>query len=90
MRDIQITGKTIKKELIILLTITIISYLLNVFSIIFYKTLWTELYSSLFYVLFFAVALYLLLIPTRILLLLIFKILKKKQQIKSLKNENQI
>jgi hypothetical protein len=83
MKDIQISGKKIKIELIILLIIIIISYLLNVFSIFFYKTQWTELFSSFFYVLAFAIAVYLLLIPIRILILMLISLFIKKNKIQS-------
>jgi len=83
MKDITISGKTIKKELLILVILFVLAYALNIFAIAYYKTLWKELYSSLFYVFAFAFALYLLLIPIRILQHLILKVLKKKTQIKS-------
>ena len=51
MKDIKITTKRQKIEIIWLVASFCIAILLNVFSIIFYKTAWSELYSQTLWVL---------------------------------------
>jgi hypothetical protein len=73
MKDIIITGKRLKHELMILLISFIISFILNIGAIIFYKTPWTEIITSIFYVITFTVALYVAWIIIRALICVIRK-----------------
>jgi len=58
MKDIVIKSNAIKRELIWLGVMYIISSLLNTFAIIFYETEWSELYTSLGFVTIIAFLLY--------------------------------
>jgi len=60
MKPIIITPKRIRKELFIWLGALLIAVLLNVYSILKYKTSWTELVSQLGYVIAISIVLYLL------------------------------
>ena len=59
MKDITIKGKQIQRELITFLLCFGIGFFANVGAILYYKTNFSELYTSLLYVLTFSVALYL-------------------------------
>ncbi len=58
MKDTLITAKRKKQELIVLLICFILANLANLYSIIVYHTQFSELITSLLYVIAFAVALY--------------------------------
>ncbi len=58
MKDTLITAKRKKKELIVLLICFALANLANLYSIIAYHTKFSELLTSLLYVVVFAVALY--------------------------------
>ncbi len=51
MNDTVITAKRKRTEWIILLACFILANLLNFYSIVAYKSSWTEMYRSMFYVL---------------------------------------
>ena len=65
MKDITITGKTIRRELLFLLASFIAAECLNAYSIIEYSRPATELVSMLGYVIFTAIMIYLLLLLVR-------------------------
>ena len=77
MKDIIITQKRIKKELTAFLVCLLLGILANTGAIIWYKTSFSELFTSFHYVAAFSVALYLLWSFIRIVVLLIGKALKK-------------
>lgn len=77
MKDIIITGKRVKYELTSLLVCFIISFILNIGAIIFYKSPWTEIFTSIFYVITFAIALYVAWIIIRLIVCCIKKIRRK-------------
>jgi hypothetical protein len=60
MKDIVIPSRVVKRELLILLVSFVSSFLLNIFSIIKYKTAWVEVFSQLHVVLAVAVVIYIL------------------------------
>jgi len=60
MKDITIKAKRIKKELIILLVCFLAASALNIFSIVKYKSDWSEILGQLHLVLLVAVLLYIL------------------------------
>jgi len=82
MKDILITGVRAKKELITLLVCFLIGFVANIGAIIFYKTVYTEVISSLGYILVFTFALYFIWSMLRILTWLLFKLIKRKTKIK--------
>ena len=51
MNDTVITAKRKRTEWIILLACFIVANMLNIYSIIQYKSSWTELYRSMYYIL---------------------------------------
>jgi ABC-type protease/lipase transport system fused ATPase/permease subunit len=77
MKDITITGKRVRYELTSLLVCFIISFILNIGAIIFYKSPWTEIFTSIFYVISFAIALYVAWIIIRLIVCGIKKIRRK-------------
>lgn len=60
MNDITITPRRILRELIIFLVCFVIGFLVNLAAIIIYKSNFSELYTSLHYVLIFSFVLYIL------------------------------
>ena len=58
MKDTLITARRKKVELCTMTVCFVVSFLLNWYAIAEYNAPYTELYSSIFYVLLFAVALY--------------------------------
>lgn len=79
MKDIIITQKRIKKELRTLLVCFVLAIVTNVGAIIYYKTSFFEIITSLLYVLVFAIAIYLLWSFIRIVAILISSLLKKSK-----------
>jgi hypothetical protein len=77
MKDITITGKRVRYELTSLLVCFIISFILNIGAIIFYESPWTEIFTSIFYVITFAIALYVAWIIIRLIVCGIKKIRRK-------------
>lgn len=65
MKDIIITGKRIRTELLMLLYCYIVANLLNVFAIIYYQSSWMELFTWQRFVLFIAVIFYLITVVLR-------------------------
>lgn len=57
-RHFTLTGKRQKREIITFTVCVAIAFLLNAYAIYTYNTPWSELISSIFYVLIFAVLLY--------------------------------
>jgi hypothetical protein len=82
MKDILITGVRVKKELITLLVCFLIGFVANIGAIIFYKTVYTEVISSLGYILVFTFVLYFIWSLLRILTWLLFKLINRKSKIK--------
>ncbi len=62
MKDIKIPGSKIRRELNWLLISLVLSFLLNAFSILKYKSPWTELITSLHVVVLVALIVYILLL----------------------------
>ncbi|MFZ5430848.1 MAG: hypothetical protein ACOZDD_11495 [Bacteroidota bacterium] len=79
MRDLIIPGKVIKRELIILIVSFVAAVLLNIYSIIKYKTAWGELFSQLHVVVAVTLIIYLLVILFRLLISPIFRLLTHKR-----------
>ena len=79
MKDIIIKPTHIRRELIILLICLVIAFILNIVSIIAYKTAWSELFSQLHYVLAISVALYLLFAFVRLVIGLVKPLFRKSK-----------
>jgi hypothetical protein len=62
MKDIKIPEKRIRIELKWLLACFVLGFLLNAYSIIKFRTSWTELFTSLHFVLLMSLVLYVLLL----------------------------
>jgi len=67
MKDIVITGKRLRLEGLIFTGCFIVAFLLNVFSIVFYKTEWKELYTQLLWVICLSCLIYFLFLVLRLL-----------------------
>ncbi len=80
MKDIVIPSGVVKRELLILLVSFVSAFLLNIFSIIKYKTGWGEIFSQLHVVLAVTVVIYLLVALFRWLFSSLFRLFAKKQQ----------
>jgi len=78
MNDITIKAKTIKRELWIFLGIFIFTFGLNIFSIMHYKTSWSELYTHIHIVALMAIAFYFIISGVRILIGVLSKLFGKK------------
>jgi len=79
MKDIQIKGRTIKREIIILLVLFSAAFILNIISIVSYKTNWNELYTQLYLVITLTFVLYILLWPVRLLAGLLNRLIQREK-----------
>lgn len=80
MKDIVFTTERQRKELRIFGICFAIGFLMNIISIIIYKTSWIEIFSQLGYVLAIAIVLYLLLVLFRGIIKWIKKVIRKTQK----------
>jgi len=80
MKDILITGKRQKKELIIFSICFLTAFIINIISIIVYGTQWKELWTYIGYVFTISIFLYVLLAIVRGIIKLILKSFKKKKE----------
>lgn len=71
MKDLTITAKQIRRELIYLLVCFVIAEGVNIFSMIKYETPWTEFFTQIGFVLIITAALYIILIAVRVLVWLV-------------------
>ena len=78
MKDITITAKQQKKELLFLLASFVLALGCNVYAIIYYNGSWSELYTEIFYVLTLTGAFYAASLLTRLLITGIKKLFKKQ------------
>ncbi len=77
MKDLIITSKRLKKEIFILSACFIIAFLINIFSIITFKTPWYEMFTQIGYVIIISITLYLLVAMVRAVALLIKRLIKR-------------
>jgi hypothetical protein len=80
MRDIIITQRRIRTELIIVALCFAIAFIANVVAVFIYKSPLTEIYSSIFYVLTAALVLYVLSVIVRVIIALIGDLMHKLKQ----------
>ena len=73
MKDIQISGTRIKREIIWLLGSLLVSIIFNIYSIIKYNTAWKEMITQLHVVIILALIIYFLLVLVRLLAGLIIR-----------------
>jgi len=81
MKDITIPGKRIRTELKWLMACIIAAIIFNIYSIIRYKTSWSEFFSSLHLVLILSVVFYVLLFFFRGLISLIMRFSSSRRKI---------
>ena len=77
MKDLIITSKQQKAEVIWLVASFLGAVLLNVFSILWYKTNWSEFYTQILWVLLITCILYVLSVGIRFAIYLIKRLFKK-------------
>lgn len=77
MKDLTITAKQIRRELVLLLICFVIAEGVNIFSMIKYGTPWTEFFTQIGFVLIITAALYIILIAVRVLIWLVKLIIDK-------------
>ena len=82
MRDIVITGKRQKAEILWILACFFGAILMNFFAIIGYKTQWNELYSQILWVLLITCVLYAISVGLRVALYLIKRLFSRKAEAK--------
>lgn len=78
MKDIIITPEKIKKELFVLFVCFLIASLVNIGSIIAFKTPWYEVFTQIGYVIVITLVLYLLVIFIRVVIFTIRQLFGKK------------
>lgn len=78
MKDIIITVKVQKREIKIFLFCFLISFLLNVISIVIYDTDWKEVYTQIFWVLLLSFFFYVLYFIIRVVFFILLNRLKNK------------
>ena len=78
MKEIVITEKMIRRELLVLLGCFVVACLVNAGAIIAYDRPWSELYSQIGFVIFITGGIYVLLAVFRVLVWLVAKLFKKK------------
>ena len=77
MKDLTITAKQMRRELVLLLVCFVIAEGVNIFSMIKYGTPWTEFFTQIGFVLIITAALYIILIAVRVLIWLVKLIIDK-------------
>ena len=80
MKDIVFTPERQKKELLIFGICFAIGFLMNLISIIVYKTAWSEIFTQLGYVFVIAVVIYLILAIFRSIIKLTRKLITKRKK----------
>ncbi len=80
MKDITISGKRIRTELKWLMACFIAAIIFNIYSIIRYKTSWSEFFTSLHVVLILSVVFYVLLLFFRGLISLIMRFSSRRRK----------
>lgn len=73
MKDLVITSNRLKKEIYVLSTCFIMAFLINIFSIVTFKTPWYEMFTQLGYVVVITFILYLLVAMARAVVFLVKK-----------------
>ena len=77
MKDIVISAKRIKRELLVALVCFLLAFLTNAGAVIAYAKPWYELFTQIGYVCIIALAIWIVLLVLRVLYLIIKKIIKR-------------
>ena len=77
MKDLIITSKRLKKEIYIISTCFITAFLINIFSIVAFRTPWHEMFTQIGYVVVITFILYLLVAMIRAVVFLIKKMVTR-------------
>lgn len=77
MKDIVVSGKAIRRELIVALSCFILAFCINVGAVIAYSKPWVEIFSQIGYVIVIAVVFYCILLVFRIVYYIIRKLIKR-------------
>ena len=77
MKDIVISSKRMKKEVAILLACFIIAFVINIASIVIYKTSWLEIFTQIGYVIIITLTLYLVIAFIRLIIYLINRLTRR-------------
>ncbi len=77
MKDIIISSKRVKKEVAILLACFTMAFIINVASIVIYKTSWLEIFTQIGYVIIITLTLYLVVAFIRLIIYLICRLTKR-------------
>lgn len=77
MKDIVISSKRMKKEVAILLACFIIAFVINIASIVIYKTSWLEIFTQIGYVIIITLILYLGVTFLRLIIYLINRLVRR-------------
>jgi hypothetical protein len=80
MKDLVISGKRVKTELLTLLGCFICAVLINIVCIIVYHSQWHEIFTQIGFTVFVAIALYVLLLIIRLIVLACRKIFSKSNK----------
>lgn len=80
MKDLVISGKRVKTELLIALGCFVCAMLINIICIIVYHSQWHEIFSQIGFTVLVAVILYVLLLLIRLLVILCKKIFAKRNK----------
>ena len=78
MKDIVISGRFVRREIIIALSCFLLSFCINVGSVIAYTKPWVEVFTQIGYVVVIAVVFYAILLFFRIIYWIIKKLLTRK------------
>jgi hypothetical protein len=78
MKDIIIKNKSIKRELCVLSGVFIFCFGMNIYSILHYKTSWSELYTQLHVIILMSILFYCIIAVVRLLIGLLSKLFQKK------------
>lgn len=78
MKDLVISSKRLKKEILIIAICFIVASIINIISVIIYKTPWYEIFTQVGYVIVITLILYLFIIIVRLFVSLVRRIVIKK------------
>jgi len=78
MKDLVISSKRLKKEILIIAICFIVASIINIISVIIYKTPWYEIFTQIGYVLVITLVIYFMVILIRAIVLLIKKMFVRK------------
>lgn len=84
MKDLVITAKKLRKEILILAVCFIAAFIINIISIIIYKTPWYEIFTQIGYILVITLLFYIFAIVLRLTIFFIRKLVVSIKRDKSM------